>query len=267
MEFTDEMIRRLHVPGKGFPVHHDDRPPQIEDPARIAEDHRWQPACPATYKLIRCLEAVRDVSSSLAVIAATQDPGRDKRLLKPLVISVYNLALAVRDLFNYIQAECGKSFTQREHRELNDAFKAFEKAVPTGKGLLKTVRDKLAAHLDKDAFNQRQLWNSFDIEDVLGWIRGSVKLLAMFLNPDLYSWTRPSGYDNVVNLMNVDGSEVSLRITDGHPDNLVGIRFSTSPKYAIALEIHELVKANSALCQRLGINEGHTWKVPGDVKS
>jgi hypothetical protein len=58
MEFTDEMLKSVYVPGKGMPVYLDERRPQVEDLARELADHHWQPACTTTNKLTRCLEAV-----------------------------------------------------------------------------------------------------------------------------------------------------------------------------------------------------------------
>jgi hypothetical protein len=170
MEFTDEMLKNLVVPGKGLPVYLDQRPPQIEDPSRKLDDHHWQPACTTTSKLTRCLEAVRDVATALAPLSAATQPDTDKRLVKHVITPVYNLAIAIRDFYNDVQSNCGKRLKGPEQRALKNAFRAFGKAVPTGTGVLKTARDKIAAHLDKDLTTSqyRQFWDSFGIADVLG---------------------------------------------------------------------------------------------------
>jgi hypothetical protein len=264
MEFTDEMLKNVVVPGKGMPFYLDQHPPRIEDPSRPREDHHWLPACDRTNKLTRCLEAVRDVATALAPVTAAAQPDLDKRLVKQLITPIYNLATALRDLYNYVQSNCWTRLKGPEQRTLKNAFQAFTKTVPTGKGVLKTARDKIAAHLDKDVFTSqyRQFWDSFGIADVLGWIRGCIRMMALLMDPDIYSWTRSSGYSNVVNLMNVDGSEVSLLIKDDKPECIVGIQFATSPKSGIAKEVREVLLSCSAICKRLGINEGTTWKLP-----
>lgn len=263
MEFTDDMLRNVVVPGKGLPVYLDQRPPQIEDPSQTPDDHHWQPACTTTSKLTRCLEAVRDVATALAPLSAAAQPDANKRLVKQVITPVYNLAIAIRDLYNDVQSNCWKKLKGPEQKTMKTAFQAFGKSVPTGAGVLKTARDKIAAHLDKDLFTSqyRQFWDSFCVADVLGWIRGCIKMLSMLLVPDIYSWTRSSGYNNVVNLMNVDGSEVSLLIKDDEPECIVGIQFATSPKYGLSKEVEDLRRSNSTLCRRLGINEGNTWKL------
>lgn len=170
MEFTDEMLKNVVVPGKGMPVYLDRRLPELEDPAQELATHHWQPACTTTSKLTRCLEAIRDVSAALAPLSALDQPGADKRLLKQVITPVYNLAISIRDLFNYVQSNNWKKLAKPQQSNLAKCFKKFNETVPTGIGPLKTARDKIAAHLDKDLFTweYRQLWDSFSYADVLG---------------------------------------------------------------------------------------------------
>ena len=248
----------------GVPVYLDDRMPEIEDPSRDLASHEWQPACDITSKLTRCLEAVRDVATAVSPLVAAAHPVAEKRLLKQTITPVYSLAVAIRDLFNDVQSNHWTRIPVKVQRALRLAFERFGKAVPTTKGTLKTARDKLAAHLDKDTHtsNYRQFWNSFGTADVMGWIRGCVAMLRWLLAPDVYSWTRCSGYSNVDTIMNVDCREVSLLIMDGKPHSIVGMKFSASPKYGIERELAGLSDTCSGLCQRLGINEGTTWRLP-----
>lgn len=253
MEFTPEMLKSLILPGKGMPVYLDQRGSELEDPARDLEPHHWQPACGTTSKLMRCLEAVRDAKKALEPVANSAEPEGDKRLIKPAIIPVYNLAVAVRDLFNDVQSNHRTKLSKGEKEELAKRFKQFGGAVPTKDGKLKAARDKIAAHLDNDLFScdYRPLWESFSLVDVLGWGWGCMRMLEALLRPDVYSWTRDSGYSNVVNLMSVDGSEVSLLMKDGEPSELVGVQFSTSPKYGFMREAKELAARCVALEKRL----------------
>lgn len=264
MEFTDEMLARVIVPGKGMPIYLDERPPEISDPSVDSAEHHWIPACKATDNLVRCLEATRDVAAAISPITASADPDKEKRLLKQLVTPIFSLAMALRDLYNYVESNSWTRIERKEQRRIKAAFVSFTRAVPTGKGVLKTARDKIGAHLDKDlsTTEYKQLWDSFGIEEVMSWIRGCVKLMVALLGPDIYSWTRSSGYSNVVTLMNVDGSEVSLLMKDGRPDCIVGVRLSRSPKYGVDREVYDLHSACSAICKRLGINEGMVWRLP-----
>ncbi len=80
-----------------------------------------------------------------------------------------------------------------------------------------------------------------------------MRMLQVLLPLDVYTWTRESGYSNVVNLMNVDGTEVSFLMREGQPEALVGIRLVVSPKGGIVREARELAAACIALADRLGI--------------
>jgi hypothetical protein len=217
--------------------------------------HQWQPACGAGSRLARCLEAIRDTSTALAPISAAANPGADKRLVKQLIVPIYNLATAIRDLFNYVQSTRWTSLDKQKQAKLAKRFKQFGEAVPTGKGKLKTARDKIGAHLDRDsyAWEYREFWESVDIASTLRWIRGCLRMLQILLPLDVYSWTRPSRYSNVVNLMNVDGTEVSILMKEGEPDCLVGVQFVVSPKAGFVREARELAEACAALAVRLGI--------------
>ena len=78
-------------------------------------------------------------------------------------------------------------------------------------------------------------------------------MLQLLIPIDVYSWTRSSGYSNVINLMNVDGTEVSFRMKEGEPDALVGIQFVVSPKNGFVREARELASVCVSLEERLGI--------------
>jgi hypothetical protein len=265
MEFTPEMLDRLTSSAEGLPVYLDRRPPELEDPSQKLAAHHWRPACGTTSKLTRCLEAVRDVAAALMPLAASAHPEAERRLAKQVVTPTYNLAIAVRDLFNHVQSNCGTRLTKDRQRQLAKRFQQFGNAVPTKTGPLKTARDKIAAHVDKDACTSkyRQFWDSFGIGDVLRWVRGCTRMLKALVPPDVYSWTRFSGYSNVWNLMNVDGREVSILITDGQPEAIVGFQFVVSPKAGIMREIRELESACAALEGPLGLSAGAVGESPG----
>jgi hypothetical protein len=257
MEFTDEMLEQLAAScaGRGLPVYLDEREPEIDDPARQLADHHWKPACKTTTKLTRCLEAIRDVATAIAPITTAGDPEKDKRLVKQAVLPTYNLAVALRDLYNDILSNHSPKLGKDRQKAIRKRYEKFGEIVPTAKGALKDARDKIAAHLDKDSFTfeYRQFWEAFSLADVLRWIRGCMRLLEVLIPPDIYSWTRASGYSNVVNLMNVDGSEVSLRLKDGEPTDLLGMKFAVSPKAGIIREARALAGACAALEQRMSI--------------
>jgi hypothetical protein len=268
MKFTPEMLEQLAASVTELPIYLDKHPPRIEDPAKDLEADHWQPVCITTNKLTKCLEAIRDISAALSPIMASTEPEPDKRLVKPLVTPIYNLAVELRDLYNDVESHCWEDLTLRQQRQIRDAFQLFTKSVPTDKGTLKTVRDKIASHLDKDLFTTeyRPLWQSFTVSDIIFWIRKCMDFFGVMLLPDIYSWTRSSGHADVAILMNVDGNEVSLLLKDDQPECIVGFKHSASPKYDIAAKLEELASKCTAISKKLGIREGTTWKIPDRAK-
>ena len=181
-----------------------------------------------------------------------------------LITPIYSFAIALRDLYNDVLSNRWTKMEAKQQRKVKLAFESFSRAVPTGKGSLKTARDKIAAHLDKESWTTeyRQFWNSFSVADVLGWIRNCIRMLDALVGPDIYSWTRNSGYRNVVILMNVDGNEVTLLLDEAEkPKRFLGFRFVVSPKWGIAREARELGLNCIALVKKLGLREGTTWRL------
>ena len=70
VKLTPELLAQLANSANGAPVYLDSCEPELEDPARTLGAHQWLPACRTTSKLTRCLEAVRDLASALAPLAA-----------------------------------------------------------------------------------------------------------------------------------------------------------------------------------------------------
>lgn len=99
----------------------------------------------------------------------------------------------------------------------------------------------------------RPFWDAFSLADVLAWIRSCFRLLETLLRPDVYSWTRSSGYSNVGNVMNVDGMEVSFLMENNQPVRLPHLHLTISPKAGFVREARELAAACVKLEQRLGI--------------
>jgi hypothetical protein len=104
--FTPELLEKLAGTADGAPIYMDQSEPELEDPAEKLGPHQWQPACATTSKLTRCLEAVRDLKTVLTPLMSSAEPETEKRWVKQAVIPAYNLAIALRDLFNHIQSNC-----------------------------------------------------------------------------------------------------------------------------------------------------------------
>lgn len=183
------------------------------------------------------------------------DPTADKRLVKQLITPIYNLAIAIRDLFNDVRSNKWGRLDKKAQKKLAKRFGQFTECVPTGKGTLKTARDKIAAHLDADmsTTEYRQFWESFCIIDILGWIRSCMRLLGPLIDPDIYSWTRASRYRGAVNIMNRDTWEVTIQHLEDGSISMAGLQMVSSPKIAIDREARALAQVCIALEVRLGV--------------
>jgi hypothetical protein len=236
-------------PGSLIPVYLDDRQPELDDPAQEPAVHRWVAGCATADKLMRFLEAIRDTSSALKPLLLP-NLQTDRRQLKHAITPVYNLAIGLRDLFNYIQSNRWRELSKSRQREVAKRFKQSTDAVPTKDGPLKLARDKIAAHLDKDLSTReyREIWCGFGPAEILNCIKACIKFLECLLHLKLYAWTRSSSHDNVCGLMTVDGREMSMLVENGAPTTPVGLNLVVSPAYGIVREARELV----GLCIAIG---------------
>jgi hypothetical protein len=70
------------------------------------------------------------------------------------------------------------------------------------------------------------------------------------------SWTRFSGYQNVWNVMNVDGKEVTFLMENHEPVALIGLRLTLSPKTGLVREARELAAAAPGISGKAGEDGG-----------
>lgn len=262
MGITEESLKSLAATAEGVPVYLDETPSVIDDPSRDRDLRHWQAACELTTKLTRSLEAARDTAYIIKSLADSPTLTSDKRQFKPLIVPVFNFATTIQALYNEVERWHWSRLKVPEQRRLKLDKQNFGKQVSTASGSLKIARDKISAHLDTkiETSEYRQVWESFTIPDVLKWVRGCVRMMLSLLDADLYSWTRPSRRKGILNLMNVDGTEVSLLVEGDKLTRIVDIQFVTSPKYGVFKEIEELSLLNSKIAERLDICEGNVWK-------
>ncbi len=246
------------------PIRLDPSEPQIEDPSQPLDLTHWQPQDKRTSKLTRCLEALRDVTTAFRPVA---DAGEDvdKRLLKQSITPIYTLATALRDLSNELQNNCHQELNDKEKAAIAHHFTIFTKAVPTDSASpLKIARDKLSAHLDKDTLTPgyRDFWNQFDLSSVADWIIGCVRMFAIFIQPDLYHWTRNGGQAGRVTVMRFNQLELQLVVGGDEVADISELRLSRSPKEAIDRELRELVVVVRSKCPDAGNGPDSPYKQP-----
>ena len=230
---------------KGLPVSVDLSEPEIQDPAGQQAPTVWMGANAISFKLLRCVEAVRDLTRTLQSIAEFDDPLSDKRGAKILATPLYTLASCVRDIFNELEgnAKDYSTVSLAQHKELRERAARFAKQVSLDRGSdLRAVRKKISAHVDKDAvITPDKYWSKVDLLAYLRWMKVCLEQIMHLLTLDVYGWTRESGHPDVWSLMSVDGTVVDLYMQNGKPVSILNITLVKSPKYSIANEIKKLV--------------------------
>jgi len=226
---------------QGIPIFLDDNEPAIDDPAVPTDVSYWFPANTISIKLATSIESLRDINRLLEVLAGQEDPWADKRMLKLFATPLYSFATSVKDLFSDIHGNASdyNNLSDKDRREVNRILLSFSKAVPLKEGTLRTIRDKISAHVDKDVFkgDPRKVWELVDLDLQLDWLRACATELLFLVELDIYAWTRESGNTSVFRLMSVDGVQVDLK----RDERIIsGVTKGRSPKYYIASKIQEI---------------------------
>jgi hypothetical protein len=231
------------VPSGFVPIYGDSREPELDDTAADQCLHRWKPHSGLTNKLFCCVYAMRDTRMALSPLLLAPDEIGSKRRLIPALTAVFKWAKGVRDLHEGIGNQAKGRTSKAERRALSKRFQAFEKQVNTNDGPMKTARDKLAAHVDKDVFQDdpRALWAGFSLPAILSWVRACVEMMAVLIEPDVYAWTRGEDGSPFVRVMQFDSREICFAFEDGKAPTVVSIMLVSSPKYGIEREIRQLV--------------------------
>jgi hypothetical protein len=248
----EEPKMNTEIPLGLVPIYGDSREPELDDAAADECWHRWKPHSPLTNKLFCCVDAMRDTRTALSPLLLAPDEVGNKRRLVPALTAVFKWAKCVRDLHEGIGNQAKGRISKAERQALSKLFRAFEKQVNTNDGPMKTARDKLAAHVDKDVFKDdpRTLWAGFSLPAILCWIRASVEMMAALIEPDVYAWTRGEDGSRFVRVMQFDSREVCLAFEEGKAPTVVSMTLARSPKYGIEREVRQLV----AVCRQLQSN-------------
>lgn len=239
--------------GPGIPIYIDDSQPQIDDPSIRSDKIFWFPANRISTKLATCLEAVRDISRLLGILADQDDPASDKRIVKLLATPLYNFAVGVENVFKDLQGNA-KEYGQLDDSQrglINDYLSEYSKKVPLRDGALRTVRNKIGSHVDHDVFigDPRKVWGLVDLDQQLSWLKTTVQQMEFLLSLDVYAWTRDSGHPDIFRLMSVDGIQVDLDVEN---KVILGVTMARSPKYYLFEQLQKV----ASLCGKIKSTNG-----------
>ncbi|MBD2441945.1 hypothetical protein H6G25_01690 [Dolichospermum sp. FACHB-1091] len=230
---------------RGIPLYADWSEPEINDPALIQDTTVWRGSNELSFKLLRCLEAIRDISKIMEGLAKLEDPISDKRLVKQLASPLYTLGSGILDMFNELESNA-KSYAliaSPQHKEIINRKKQFIIDVPTDKtSALRLVRDKIDSHIDKIAvIRPEDFWIYVDMPSFLQWLKSCLEQILYLLSLNGYGWTRDSGHPDVWSLMSVDGKVLDFYMENGEPSHIIGVTSVKSPKHGVLSEIKAFV--------------------------
>ena len=109
-------------PHPRIPVYVETATLDVLDPARVQVGTVWQGSNHITFRLLRCVEAVRDLTKILESMSLLDQPLRDKRFAKILATPLYNLACGILDLFNEIEGNA-KEYSSLSPRKVTSLGK------------------------------------------------------------------------------------------------------------------------------------------------
>ncbi|WP_375505138.1 hypothetical protein [uncultured Nostoc sp.] len=197
-ETTKEESRENHK--RGIPLYIDQSEPKINDPALSESYTGWRGSNEISFKLLQCLEAMRDLSKIMESLANFDDHNADQRLVKQLSSPLYAMVGGILDMFNELESNA-KNYTllaSPQHKEIINKKKQFILDVIDNQSNLRIVRDKIDSHIDKQAVIKPQdYWSKVDICDFLKLMGGCLEQIFYLLSLNVYGWTRESGHPDI----------------------------------------------------------------------
>ena len=130
----------------------------------------------------------------------------------------------------------------------------FKRSVLDGKNApLKIVRDKLAAHIDKETIlGAEAVWKHVDLLLFLDVTDTCMRELDVLLKLDVYSWTKNTKNPDLIRLMSCDGTLVDIERRNGELGDLRAISLVRTPKLGIANEGRQLVSVLKQIRENIG---------------
>lgn len=240
----------------GMPIYLDKVARPLCDPADQGSAHdSWHPGNVASQRLFRCVECLRDINDALADAGAARNEVKQRRKLKQMFIPLLSLAESITDLIHILQSnEDALSRMQPTDPKLLQQIKTkYQEFVPlSSAALLRQIRNKMAAHVDKDLWpNEAQALLAQAKHGEIGlWIHTSLTVLSDLLKLKVYAWVAASKDARLYRLMHTEPFLVTFRIENGAIVELVGADMvSQSPRTLVMLLIEEIIQHSQWMFQ------------------
>ncbi|MBW4472862.1 MAG: hypothetical protein KME45_21170 [Stenomitos rutilans HA7619-LM2] len=234
---------------KGIPIYLDEAKRKFANSAlEEVEITAWHPSNPPAINLWRCFEALEDIANLLKGTAILSNDEERRRRTKILVIPLYSLCVAIRDLCNYLNSalEMRNQFNKVQRAEINKTLEDFLKVVPLDKtSAIRSVRDQLSAHVDKlMPYEAKTIFDRAKNHEIGAWLHQCILTLSQLLPLDVYGWTTddcPEGYFRV---MSVEPWLVTFKLENDKPTMIAGLHIATSPKKLILKTCNKVLETS-----------------------
>ncbi len=228
---------------------------------------RWQPCDQRTKLLVLSHEAAREVQSSAAGFA---DPHQRRRVVKNLSIPICNLMDVVHKLTGALNDPDAQRARVAWPQHDQDSYKSVGRRFRglRQNGPVRRVRNRIAAHLDVDAFSDPGL--RIDVEEFLAALGDSLLLLFLAArHPSrFFTWIRflgetPDTRHCVVETM-YESPECVRWYTDheGNVQDVECVSLAADPRIHIQDAILEAIGVHNAMIECSGSARPAIWTAP-----
>jgi hypothetical protein len=188
-----------------------DHPFRVNDPsednnnnlnqASEIQARRWLPANRSSVKLLRCIEAARDLTVSLGTHSLQEIT---PRIAKSFATPLYNLVVDIKDLYSELNADAKRYnlVNGPYSKTLKAMQQQFQQEAIGQIESLRIVRDKLHSHLDKEAIvDPPKYWRHINMMVFLDIAKTCV-VNGLFLSTieGVYAWKLNSSGASVLSI-------------------------------------------------------------------
>ena len=233
---------------KGLPIYSDSTKREIAGTtSKYIDPGSWHPADSASKHLWRCFESIQDIANLLEDFSCLDTQEKQRRRVKIIVTPLYSLCLAIQDLCNNLNSsqEMKTRLSQESRTQINNLLNRFLEIVPLQQSsAMRSVRDKLSAHVDKKLYphNALDIFSKAQNHEVGHWLHNCIIILMKILPHDVFAWTTDDGTPGYFRIMNVEPWLVTFQLKDGKPVALAGLHIANSPKNLMAETCDTIVR-------------------------
>lgn len=227
----------------------------------------WQPADERTRLLVLGGEACRDLVHHADGFAKPETRRRASKTLSVPVCNLMDVVTKLRAKLNDQECQRGRQTWPRHDQKLyKDVGKRLKKQRL--RGPVRTVRNKIAAHLDIEAFDDTRV--KLKVEDLLGAMGDALTLLMLCLNhpTHMFAWIRGHGLAEdgqhrlVETMFGFPAAVCWLTDLDGHVEDVSIVRIAEDPRWEVRTSLLGTIGAYNDMVAATGLPIPKIWTAP-----